>query len=249
MTDVNVPKLQDPKSLLVVSSKGQMRQLFVPFRVECIHPVEHIRLNTHVFVEGVFLHRKYILIYFINQRLYPYFHFRIPLNYSKLPLFIGEWASFSIMEAIIPAVAEVTVTYINKQTAKERKQISSSTDAYDYLLKGFNPDTIAYQEQFVALYLNRGNQVLGLYRVSTGGITGVVADPRMILATALKIAAVSVLVAHNHPSGTLRPSRQDEELTIKLKEGGKFLDIKLLDHLIVSPCGSAFFSFADEGLL
>lgn len=153
------------------------------------------------------------------------------------------------MEAIQPAVAEITVAYLNKQTATKRPQINTSKDAHHYLLNGFNPNTIALQEQFIVAYLNRGNQVLGLYRVAAGGITGVVADPRMILAVALKIAAVSIVVAHNHPSGILKPSRQDEDVTHKLKEGGKFLDVKLLDHLILSPCGTQYFSFADEGLL
>jgi DNA repair protein RadC len=153
------------------------------------------------------------------------------------------------MEAVQAAVAEITVAYVNKQKSSERPVIITSGDAHRYLMKGFNLDTIAYQEQFVAIYLNRANQVLGLYRVATGGQTGVVADPRMILATALKITAVSVIVAHNHPSGSMKPSRQDEELTHKLKEGGKFLDVKLLDHLIMSPCGEQYFSFADEGLM
>lgn len=153
------------------------------------------------------------------------------------------------MHPVQPAVAEITVAYINKQKHTERPVINTSAEAHRYLLNGFDPDTIAYQEAFVVIYLNRANQVLGMYRVATGGQTGVVADPRMILATALKIAALSVIVGHNHPSGNMKPSRHDEELTHKLREGGKFLDVKLLDHLIVSPCGERYFSFADEGLL
>jgi DNA repair protein RadC len=152
------------------------------------------------------------------------------------------------MEAIQP-VSEISVVYVNRQKASERPTINGSSDAHRFLLKGFNQDTIAYQEQFVALYLNRANQVLGLYKVATGGQSSVVADPRMILATALKIAAMSVIVAHNHPSGIMKPSRLDEELTLKLKEGAKFLDVKVLDHLIVSPSGEAYYSFADEGLI
>ena len=153
------------------------------------------------------------------------------------------------MEAIQPEVAEITVAYINKQKASERLLISTSADAHSILLKAFNPDTIEIQEQFIVMYLNRANQVLGTYRCSTGGVTGTVADPRLILATALKVIAVSIILCHNHPSGTLRPSRQDEELTTKIKEGARFMDIKVLDHIIVSPCGERYFSFADEGLL
>lgn len=153
------------------------------------------------------------------------------------------------MEAVQPAVAEISIIYRNKQKAADRPQIGSSTDAYKHLLKGFNPDTIALKEEFLALYVNRGNQVLGLYKVGVGGQTGVVADPRLIITVALKIAAVGIIVAHNHPSGILRPSRQDEEVTTKLKEGAKFMDIKLLDHLIVAPNEERYFSFADEGLV
>lgn len=153
------------------------------------------------------------------------------------------------MEQVTQTVSEITVIYHNKQKAAERSVINSSIDAHKVLLTGFNPDTIAYQEAFVAAYLNRGNQVLGLYRVGIGGITGVVADPRMVLAVALKISAVSIVVAHNHPSGHLKPSRADEELTLKLKEGGKLLDVKLLDHLILSPDNETYFSFADDGLV
>jgi DNA repair protein RadC len=153
------------------------------------------------------------------------------------------------MEAVLPAVAEIAVVYRNKQKASERAQINSSTDAHRCLLQGFNPDTIALQESFLALYLNRANQVLGLYKVGVGGITGVVCDPRLILAVALKIGAVGIILAHNHPSGTLRPSRQDEDVTTKLKEAARFMDIKMLDHLILSPDRETYFSFADDGLL
>jgi DNA repair protein RadC len=153
------------------------------------------------------------------------------------------------MEQVSQTVSEISVVYRNKLKASERPVISTSTDAHKILLTAFNQDTIAYQEQFVAAYLNRANQVLGLYRVGVGGITGVVADPRMVLAVALKIAAVSIVVGHNHPSGNLRPSKADEDLTYKLKEGGKLLDVKLLDHLIVAPDGESYFSFADDGAL
>ncbi|NTS42745.1 JAB domain-containing protein [Flavisolibacter sp. BT320] len=153
------------------------------------------------------------------------------------------------MDAILPAVAEITVVYRNKQKAQERQQITSSADAHRLLLSAFNPDTIALQEEFAAMYLNRANQVIGIYRVGVGGVTGVVCDPRLILAVALKTASVGLIICHNHPSGTLRPSRQDEDVTIKLKEGARFMDIKLLDHLIVAPDGVGYFSFADDGLL
>jgi DNA repair protein RadC len=97
------------------------------------------------------------------------------------------------------------------------------------------------------LLLNRANRVTGVYEVSTGGITGTVADPRLILAAAIKSLSVSIILAHNHSSGNLKPSRADEELTAKIKEAGKYHDIKILDHIIISSEG--YYSFSDEGLL
>jgi DNA repair protein RadC len=102
-------------------------------------------------------------------------------------------------------------------------------------------------EVFAVLYLNRANRINHFEVISEGGITGTVADPRIILRRALEEDAVSLILCHNHPSGNLRPSRADEELTQKIREASRFFDIKLLDHLIVSSEG--YFSFADEGLL
>ena len=102
-------------------------------------------------------------------------------------------------------------------------------------------------EVFGVAFLNQANKVNHFEFVSEGGITGTVADPRIILKKALQQNAVSIVLCHNHPSGSLKPSRQDEELTQKIKEAARFLDIKILDHIIVSDAG--FFSFADEGIL
>ena len=102
-------------------------------------------------------------------------------------------------------------------------------------------------EQFKVLFLHRSNKVVCLYNVSSEGITGTVADPRLILATALKVNAVSLILAHNHPSGSIKPSRADEELTSKIKHAASYFDIKVLDHIILSK--ESYYSFADEGLL
>lgn len=102
-------------------------------------------------------------------------------------------------------------------------------------------------EVFVALYLNQGNGLIHHEIVSEGGITTTHVDIRRILKNALAVDAVALIISHNHPSGNLRPSRADETLTSQLKEGANFLNIKLLDHIIVSQQG--FFSFANEGLL
>lgn len=97
------------------------------------------------------------------------------------------------------------------------------------------------------MFLNKANKVLGIFEVSSGGISGTVADPRLIFVAALKTNCSGIIISHNHPSGNLKPSRQDEELTQKIKHAGEFLEIKLLDHIIITSEG--YYSFADEGLL
>jgi DNA repair protein RadC len=102
-------------------------------------------------------------------------------------------------------------------------------------------------EVFGVLYLDQANGLINFELSSKGGITATYVDPRLIFRTALRENAVSIIVCHNHPSGNLRPSLADEMLTTRIKEGANYLDIKLLDHIIVGPYG--YFSFAGEGLL
>lgn len=102
-------------------------------------------------------------------------------------------------------------------------------------------------EVFAVLFLNRANKINHFEIVSEGGITGTVADPRIILRKALEEDAVNIILCHNHPSGSLKPSRADEELTKKIKEAARLFDIAVIDHIIVSENG--YYSFADEGLL
>jgi DNA repair protein RadC len=102
-------------------------------------------------------------------------------------------------------------------------------------------------EVFAVIFLNRAGKINHFEIISQGGMTGTVADPRLILKKALEENAVSIILAHNHPSGNLQPSKADEELTIKIREAAKYFDIKLLDHIIVSEQG--YFSFADQGLV
>jgi len=122
--------------------------------------------------------------------------------------------------------------------------ITSSSDIAGYLqvkLKDYR------REVFAIVFLNRANKINHFEIVSEGGITGTVADPRIILRKALEEDAVSIVLCHNHPSGSLKPSRADEEITRKIKEASAFFDITVLDHIIVSDGG--YYSFADEGLL
>ena len=144
-------------------------------------------------------------------------------------------------------VSEVELVYKSKVKVSERLQITSSKSAYEILLRAWDENKIEFVEQFKVLLLNRANKVLGVYEVLSGGVTGTVADPRLIFVAALKANACTLIISHNHPSGNLKPSRQDEELTAKIKHAGEFLEIKVLDHLIVTP--EAYYSFADEGIL
>ena len=126
----------------------------------------------------------------------------------------------------------------------ERAVINTSNDIAQYLqtiLKDYR------HEVFAVLFLNRANKIKHFEIVSQGGITGTVADPRVILKKALDEDAVSIILCHNHPSGSLKPSRADEELTTKIKEAAKYFDIRVVDHIIVSESG--YYSFADEGIL
>jgi len=151
------------------------------------------------------------------------------------------------LQEMMSGVAEVELIYRSKVKASQRPLISSSSDAY-YIFKDlWEEGKMDLVEQFKVLFLNRANKVLCVNNVSSGGITGTVADPRLIYATALKVNAVSLILAHNHPSGSLKPSRQDEELTQKIKCAGSYFDMKVLDHIILTS--EAYFSFADEGLL
>ena len=144
-------------------------------------------------------------------------------------------------------VSEIDLVYRSKIKAAERPSVKTSKDGYDLLLSYWDPDKIELLEEFKILLLNQGNRVLGVFEVSSGGITGTVADPRLIFTAALKASACSIILAHSHPSGNLKPSQSDEDLTTKIREAGRFLDIKVLDHLILTRSG--YFSFADEGLL
>ena len=141
-------------------------------------------------------------------------------------------------------VAEIQLSYKSNVSPSLRPKISGSKDAYEVLKKSWDDSKIELIEQFKAMFTNRANKVLGLLEVSTGGITGTVADPRLIFVAALKAGSTGIILCHNHPSGNLAPSQADIELTRKIKEGGKLLEIQLLDHIVISSEG--YFSFADE---
>ena len=144
-------------------------------------------------------------------------------------------------------VSEINVTYKPKFKASERPAINTSKDGYSILVNNWDMNKIDLLEQFKILLLNRANKVLGIYEVSSGGMAGTVADPKLIFSTALKGCASSIILSHNHPSGNLKPSQADITLTHKLRTAGSLLDIAVLDHIILTSEG--YISFVDEGLL
>ncbi|HRP30305.1 MAG TPA: JAB domain-containing protein [Ginsengibacter sp.] len=142
-------------------------------------------------------------------------------------------------------VAEIELIYKTRVKASQRPKVSSSKEVYQILLQSWDENKIEFVEQFKILLLNRGGRILGIYEVSSGGVSGTVADPKLIFSAALKANASSLILSHNHPSGNTRPSDADRQLTRRIKMAGELLDISVLDHIIVTTEG--YCSFADEG--
>ncbi|MCM8570320.1 JAB domain-containing protein [Gramella jeungdoensis] len=145
-------------------------------------------------------------------------------------------------------VNEISIKYKGNFKISQAPKISSSVNAAKLLYNTWNKDQIGLQECFKVMLLNNANKVKGIFEVSTGGITGTLVDLRILFAVILKSLSCAVILAHNHPSGTLKPSEADKLLTQKVIKAAKLLDIKVLDHLILTPDGD-YVSFADEGIL
>lgn len=144
-------------------------------------------------------------------------------------------------------VSEIDLIYKTKVKNSQRPHVTSSQYAYTLIKDCWDPGKIEFLEQFKVLLLNQSNKVLGIYEVSSGGITSTVVDVRLLFAAALKAGAAGLIIAHNHPSGNVLPSEQDKHITKKISMAGEVLDIKLLDHLIVTS--EHYYSFADQGAL
>lgn len=142
-------------------------------------------------------------------------------------------------------VGEVELSY--KPKFKNLHKIISSEDAYKYLLPTYKEGTICYKEYFKVLFLNQANQVLGYTLISEGGITETSVDVRVILQAALLTNSVALVLAHNHPSGNLKPSQEDIKITKQVKDAAQLMRIRVLDHLILTDTG--YYSFSDEGQL
>ncbi len=130
------------------------------------------------------------------------------------------------------------------EEALQRQKITSSTSVFE-LMQPIIGELL--HEEFWIIYLNNSNKVIQKSQLSKGGITGTLVDVRLVLKTALEVGATGLILAHNHPSGTLKASQADKQITQKLKQASQSLDIKVLDHLIITE--KAYYSFADDGIL
>lgn len=147
---------------------------------------------------------------------------------------------------IIPEI-KITLSFDKKIKKSELIKITQAKDAYEVFKEIFNKDTFDWIEEIIILCLNKANKVVGFYKVSSGGISGTVCDPKVVFTIALNCGATGIILAHNHPSGLLKPSEADIRLTNKIKEGATILEMVLIDHLILND--EKFYSFAEEGLL
>jgi hypothetical protein len=143
-------------------------------------------------------------------------------------------------------IQEIELKY-NPPKRRSLVKIMSTGGIHELLMSIWNPETIDLFEEFKVLYLNRGGYIIGVNNHSKGGMSSTIADIRLIMAVALKCAASSIILAHNHPSGQLHPSSADKHLTKKIIEAAGLFEIQISDHLIVAS--DTYFSFADEGIL
>ena len=147
-------------------------------------------------------------------------------------------------------IQELEVVYhpSKKGCVITKTSIKSSKTAAELLFSYYNTNTISFQEEFLVLYVNNANNIIGVQQLSKGGITATYVDVRIVLATALKCFATGIIISHNHPTGQLKPSMNDEVITLNIKKACNYFDITLLDHIILAPSGE-YFSFSDTGIL
>jgi DNA repair protein RadC len=162
---------------------------------------------------------------------------------------IGESSDRGSLErfARSPRLAEIRAVYRSRKKAPERPKIRGPRDSEAYVRAAWDKDTLELVEEFLVVCLDGHHQALGWVKVSSGGFNGTQVDPRVIFAIALQTAATAIVVAHNHPSGSLEPSEQDKAVTRRLKEAGNLLGIALLDHVILTR--DSALSFVETGLL
>ncbi len=160
----------------------------------------------------------------------------------KASLFLYLTIKTYLMKNII---SEIELKYSPTVLKSERPKIINSKSAHKVLLDIWDMDTIELYEEFKVLLLNRANEVLGVYTVSKGGLHATVVDLKLLFAVVLKSASSSIILAHNHPSGNLKPSEADRKLYLKAKKVADYLDVNILDNLIITK--TEYYSFVDEG--
>jgi len=143
-------------------------------------------------------------------------------------------------------VGEVQLSYSKTQEIQTIR-IKSSKDIVAFIREVFPIEQINHREYAYSIFLDRANQILGYFMISAGGISGTIIDPRIVFQSALLSNASSIILFHNHPSQNLNPSEADKKITKKIANAGNFLDITLLDHIIITE--NCYYSFADEGML
>jgi len=144
-------------------------------------------------------------------------------------------------------VAEIELSYKTKIKPSSRPKVTCASDCYKAFLQSWDPNKIEFVEQFKVMLLNRNARVLGIYELSTGTVALCPIDPKQIFCAAIKANASSIVLCHNHPSGSIEPSRADKMVTEKLSAAGKIMELPILEHIIISSEG--FYSFAENGLL
>ncbi|RKE47140.1 JAB domain-containing protein [Sphingobacterium detergens] len=144
-------------------------------------------------------------------------------------------------------VPVIGLTYHSKVPVDQQPSVNKSVDAYNLFIENWNMDTIELQEEFSILLLSTSKRAHGIFRVSKGGLNATIIDPKLIFTAALKTRAHAIIIAHNHPSLNLTPSQADINITRKLIQAGEILDIKVLDHLIITPF--SYYSFSEEGII
>lgn len=152
-----------------------------------------------------------------------------------------------LKEADLFGVAEIAVRYKSTVPTSKRAKVSEPRDAVNVLKYAYSRDEIDldYVEAFYVIYMNRANKVLAVEQIGKGGISGTYADPKVVFQRALLVNASCLILAHNHPSQNLSPSKTDFELTEKMVQCGKFLDCKVLDHFIITSEG--YCSLSEDG--
>ncbi|AEM71509.1 DNA repair protein RadC [Allomuricauda ruestringensis DSM 13258] len=143
-------------------------------------------------------------------------------------------------------VNEIQVSYREKLSTVNATSITGSQAVAQLLFKNWNKKTIGMHETFKVLLLNNANKVKGIYPLSHGGITGTLVDVRILFAIVVKTLSVNIILCHNHPSGTLKPSEADRKITQKIKRAAELFDVRVLDHIIITP-NNEYYSFADNG--